>query len=204
MSKREKKYLELELRDYPAVLSQASSFYDVGYKIVFRYLRLKEAGKWQSTDNSLLAVAAANMMVAFELYFKSLILLTKGEYETGHQLKTLFQELPDEIKVTLDKKFEILKATAKGNFPIIKRNAPVYIESYNPWTQNISLSEFLDIHSDGFIEWRYQFQTRFTKTIYADFSLMHVLYLCIVDVLKNLPVIREDEVIFEPNIKNHQ
>jgi HEPN domain-containing protein len=185
MSNKKVKLLEPDHLDITNILEASDAFYDVGYKIAERYARKQRSGI--SSSNVPLAVAATNILLSFELYLKAIILISVGKYKSGHRLIDLFAALPAQNRILLETNFEANKSKIKTHFPIIRRLPVVSVEdTYNPWDKNTTLFEFLSAHSDGFVEWRYCFQTEMDKPIYADFALMRVLHKSIKSLLRKI------------------
>ena len=187
MSKSNKSFVQLGADDAPSIFALAKSFYDTGRRIAFRYSHLKKSGNHKSMDSNLLAVAAANICFSFELYFKGLTLTETGEFKKVHGLRTLFKGLPIHIQTEVKTLFEKEKVKARGDMPIIRRLSPIHVsgqDNYDPWKSEITLDSFLDAHDEGFVDWRYNFQPEWQKTIYADFSLMVILNKVICRIVK--------------------
>lgn len=185
MVKAKKVYAVLDREDAGSIFELAREFYSNGRRISLRYPRLKKKGNDHLINRNVLAVAATNVTLSFELYFKGLSLVSTGKYDTIHGLAVLFQKLPLEIQAGIKFYFEKERTKARGDLPIIRRLSPLPSDhEYDPWNSEITLNVFLATHNDGFIEWRYHFQPELQKTIYADFALMAVLNKAILKIVK--------------------
>jgi hypothetical protein len=185
MVKAKKVYAILGTEDAESIFQLAKEFYNNGRRISLRYTRLKKKGNDDIINSNVLAVAATNVTLSFELYFKGLSLVSTGKYDTIHGLAALFQKLPLEIKTDIKFYFEKERNKARGDLPIIRRLSPLPSNhEYSPWDSEITLDVFLTTHNDGFVEWRYHFQPELQKTIYADFALMAVLNKAILKIVK--------------------
>lgn len=139
---------------------------------------MKFTNKLLSENRGTYTVAATNICLSFELYFKGLALLVNGEYKFVHELTILFGKLPINIQTEIRTSFEKEKVKVRGDMPIIRRLSPLPgddDDDYDPWKSEVTLDSFLIAHNEGFVDWRYHFQPEWQKTIYADFALMVIL-----------------------------
>lgn len=134
-----------------------------GYMNAAKYLK-----KCEQENLSLMGIYASayttNLAFACELYFKQLLLLS-GKNIDGHKLNELFSDLPDKLRVKVEKEYsaKVLSETSKRN------------------VQPMSLNECLKEYNSAFCDWRYTFEGNKATNRIAD---LH--FFILADVLKQV------------------
>jgi hypothetical protein len=115
-------------------------------------------------------VEVVNHSFSVELYLKSLMILLKKEYHTGHDLESLFKKLP------LDSQESILEYY-KSNFILYRRNMRTH------GMEKPDLMQLLREAKNTFVDYRYQFESSNNHP----YELSHFAFCVRNEILKHKP-----------------
>lgn len=124
-------------------------------------------------------VAAVNISFAAELLLKLIYHIDTKKTIREHKLDKIFKSLDKNLQQEIEKKYVENKLNSKNDFKSIK--LAFNTEENNPEDQvdnfdikNLKLNDLLNIHSDGFIKWRYAYEVENEYYSYEfNFNLMN-------------------------------
>ncbi|WP_312285868.1 hypothetical protein [Chryseobacterium gleum] len=107
-------------------------------------------------------VAIMNLNFSAELFLKFILYISNKESEFyGHELKVLFERLPDSVKSEIQNEYDLLRKKDL-EYPIIKLSYGTFKDNPDDLIvndiMNLNVAKLLDIHSRAFIEWRYSYE----------------------------------------------
>ena len=146
----------------------AQGFYDVGFNAAYRIKDDKSEKGFQR-----LPVSVINFNFAAELYLKGLHLLTTKQEKSGHEIWKLYKDLPIEIKIRIEEKYDEFVLSDKeelGDYEakfIINKIDPIIVRDSN------SLKNMLILHNKSFEEWRYLYENRKSIIFKYNFNQMN-------------------------------
>ncbi len=146
----------------------AQGFYDVGFNAAYRNKDEKSDKGFQR-----LPVSVINFNFAAELYLKGLHLLTTKQERSGHEIWKLFKDLPTEIKIQIEEKYDDL--VLSDNKELGEYSAKFIINKLEPKTlrESSSLKDMLLLHNKSFEEWRYLYENRKSIMFKYNFNQMN-------------------------------
>lgn len=112
----------------------------------------KKLGEDINTTVNNLSAFSVNAAFACELFFKSILIYnsTENKAAKGHDLNTLFEELPQSIKTKMTNEYQS--------------------------ELNKNLKAFLQEYGNSFIEWRYPYEQPLSMEITEILTLTNILY----------------------------
>ena len=137
------------------LLSIAVGFYDIGFNAAYNiHVDNSEKGFQR------LPSAVVNFNFAVELMLKALHLFTTRKNLEGHEIWTLFKQLPQETKIKIEMKFDQFRRQKNEKLSSfrIKLTRGVNEKKENKNTDNLPLKEFLLLHNHSFVNWRYLYE----------------------------------------------
>lgn len=139
------------------LLHIAQGFYDIGFNAAYNV----------KVDNSVkgfqrLPSAVVNFNFAVELMLKALHLFTTRKNLEGHEIWTLFKQLPLETKAKIETKFVQFRRQKNeklSSFRIQMSKGKNKKEEIKD-TENLPLKDFLLLHNHSFVNWRYLYEIK--------------------------------------------
>jgi hypothetical protein len=171
------------------LLHSAMGFNDIGFNSAFNMLKDNSVAGFQRA-----APAAVNFLFASELLLKALIIITTKKTIKGHYLKSLFNQLPDNIQKKVEKQYYYHQEKEKDNKDLSSIKIVVSVknsqdENNNKERTSNDLNTFLEIHNKGFENWRYLHEIGEKGYTYeADFKSIDCFNKAIGDVINSLPL----------------
>ena len=109
--------------------------------------------------------AAVNLSFAIELLLKLIYNITTGEIiKSEHRLDIIYSKIEGNIQKEIEREFEYFKTHSSEKLYPIKfsfnsfQNNPEDIHDKQP--RDLSVIELLDLHSNGFVKWRYLYEVK--------------------------------------------
>lgn len=164
----------------------AQGFYDIALNCAYNVSKDNDITGFQR-----IAPGAVNLCFAAELLLKGLLLLTSKKGVRGHHLKSLFNDLPESLKVQIELRYNYHQEQDKdrkdyGAFKMVvtKKNK----EKKTDDSDDISLDKLLTSHNKGFENWRYLYEIGHDGYTYEiDFKSMNCFIKSIIDTINTLP-----------------
>jgi HEPN domain-containing protein len=159
------------------------SMYQSGQGLLYvaRNTTIELTENWSNSEThkgiknfAFLSTAAINYSFAAELFLKGIMLMSKGNYNKGHNLKQLFHDLNEDIKTELESLVQslVLQNNFK-KFVLVKSKPEEKFEIHWKYKKSPSIIEFLEEHEKPFVEWRYYFEfSGEAKTMIYDLQFM--------------------------------
>jgi HEPN domain-containing protein len=166
----------------------AKGFYEIAFNCAHNIKKNNDIESFQ-----LLAPAAVNFSFAVELFLKGLISMTTKKPIRGHHIKSLFLELPSEVRIKIEDRYK---------YQLHNNKAQEYLSSYaivvsidNKSSRNdkrdkssTTILELLESHNKAFENWRYIHEIGEVGYDYEfDFKLMDCFLKAVIDVINNTP-----------------
>lgn len=164
------------------LLHSAKGFYDVGFNCAYNLNKDNEISGFQR-----ISAGAVNMSFAAELFLKAIHLIVKNEAIRGHELLELFNDLPQNSKTDIEKRFNSHlrnnnEAKLLPSYKLVVSGPNEKTNQDNSDNINIDLLEFLTKHNLTFQNWRYMHEVKNTGYSYdADFKTMDCFLKSLID-----------------------
>lgn len=187
------KLQQTRIPDY--LLHIAQGFYDIGFNAAYNV----------HIDNSVkgfqrLPSAVVNFNFAVELMLKALHLFTTGKNLEGHEIWTLFKQLPKETKTDIESKFIDFRKTKNEKLSSyrVKLTQGNKETNENRNTENLSLKDFLILHTHSFNNWRYLYEIKEEGYLYEyNFKQMDDFIRALIETINNERNKRPPSMILE-------
>jgi hypothetical protein len=172
---------ERKQRNPEHLLHVAKGFYDIGMAAAQDVKKDKSEGGFQR-----LPAAVINFNFAVELLLKALHLFTTGKHLEGHEIYSLYKQLPAETKTELEERFQDLRAIKNDQLTAYRiilefDGGPMEPDAAG---DPFSLKDILISHNHSFTNWRYLFEWRDEGYSYFyDFKHMNDFALSLIHVI---------------------
>lgn len=165
----------------------AQGFYDIALNCAYNVTKDNEITGFQR-----IAPAAVNICFTAELLLKGLLLISTEKKIRGHYLKSLFDDLPEMLKLQIRARYMYHQKEDKGNkdfgsfkFVVTKANEKSKNIEDN---DEISLDKLLTSHNRGFENWRYLYEIEKNGVSYdIDFKSMNCFIKAMMETIDSLP-----------------
>lgn len=165
----------------------AKGFYDIALNCAYNVTKDKEITGFQR-----IAPAAVNMCFTAELLLKGLSLISSKKKIRGHHLKSLFNDLEENLKVQIEVRYLFHQKEDKDKKELGAFKLAVYKAKENNQNieddEDISLSKLLTNHNKGFENWRYLYEIeQYGFTYEIDFKSLNCFIKAMIDTINSLP-----------------
>lgn len=165
----------------------ALGFYEQGKKLAKQFDK-----KIGNKNFELVSVSTVCYSFSAELLLKLLIhIVSKKAIANEHKLEELFKKLPSEYQSKIDKKYQLKKELKNEKLKPIKFsfNSNLGNEEISKDDNNITqlnIIDFLKIHNESFVKWRYLYEIKKDEYYYFEFNfkLMDDFINSIIEVIK--------------------
>ncbi len=171
--------------DYNMQFLAALGFYEHGLNTA-RKINLS----LQNDSFNITPVAAVNLSFSAELFLKLLYLFEFNKTINEHRLDKIFNKFSIELQLEIENKYLLNKKNSNNDLYPVKLvfNAdyddPHHRKDDNDIT-NLTLEKLLKIHSNGFVSWRYAYETKDECYSYEfNFNLMNEFIKSLISIIK--------------------
>jgi hypothetical protein len=182
-----------ERNEITLILQNAEAFLYVGTLSFLQFSDLVNAGKFRDCDSSYISCAATNVTFAIELYLKGLCRIIGISVGKEHNLKLIFDMLPDNIQADITTFYSNTEPTSKfypEAFLISnKKGFGLAKVDFQSESNPVEVLSVIEKHKTGFINWRYSHENNDKVELYIDLnSLRRLSEALSATIDKNLPL----------------